>query len=287
MGMVSIPLVVRWHCRRSIFSNFHFLFLSSKVVAMGSPRGKEGDGTVMTFKHDGTVWKQFGDVVKGSSGGDEAGYSLSLSDTGSTMAIGCPKSRKSKGKVEVYVMNDTGNWVLSGQPLVGDAEDDMDGSSVAMSQDGSIVVIGGRGHNELNSTTNELKSSVGHCRIYQFSPEKWDVLYSIVGKDADERLGSSVAVSRDGNVVACGGVSGVIDGGASGVVRVWNRSTMKESTIWPREVFSGEATGSSFGQSVALTSDGANLVVGAPDWGNNGGGGGGFTGDIQIFRGSA
>ena len=184
MGMVSIPLVVRWHCRRSIFSNFHFLFLSSKVVAMGSPRGKEGDGTVMTFKHDGTVWKQFGDVVKGSSGGDEAGYSLSLSDTGSTMAIGCPKSRKSKGKVEVYVMNDTGNWVLSGQPLVGDAEDDMDGSSVAMSQDGSIVVIGGRGHNELNSTTNELKSSVGHCRIYQFSPEKWDVLYSIVGKDA-------------------------------------------------------------------------------------------------------
>ncbi len=246
---------------------------------MGSPRGKDGDGSVLTFKNDGAGWKQIGDVVKGSSAGEEAGYSLSLDDTGSTMVIGCPKSRKTKGKVEVYVMNDSAKWVLSGQPLVGDAEDDMDGSSVAISQDGSIIVVGGRGHNGLNM------SAVGHCRIYQFSPENWELQYSIVGKDADERLGSSVAVSRDGNVAACGGVSGVIGGdSASGVVRLWNRKNMKESTIWPRALFGSEALGANFGESVALAADGTNVVVGAPDWGDTAGGGSGFTGDIQIFR---
>lgn len=248
---------------------------------MGSPRGKDGDGSVMTFKHDGSEWKQLGDVVKGSSAGEEAGYSVSLNDTGSTMAIGCPKSRKAKGKVEVYVMNDSGNWVLTGQPLVGDAEDDLDGSSVAISQDGSIVVIGGRGHSESNM------SSAGHCRIYQFSPDQWGLQFTIVGKNADERLGSSVAVSRDGNVAACGGVSGVSGGdSASGVVRLWNRKTMKESTLWPRALFGSEAFGASFGESVALSADGANVVVGAPDWGATGEGGSGsdFTGDVQVFR---
>lgn len=253
---------------------------------MGSPRGKDGDGSVMTFQNDGSGWKQLGDVVKGSSAGEEAGYSLTLDDTGSTMAIGCPKSRKSKGKVEVYVINDSSKWMLSGQPLVGDAEGDLDGSSVAISQDGNIVVVGGRGHNELNAATNELlTSSVGHCRIYQFSADKWDLKHSIVGKDADERLGSSVAISRDGNVAACGGVSGMIGGdSASGVVRMWNRKTKKESTLWPRALFGSEAFGANFGESVAVSADGANVVVGAPDWGDTVGGGSGFTGDVQIFR---
>ena len=69
----------------------------------------------------------------------------------------------------------------------------------------------------------------------------------------------------------------------TGVLRLWNRGTLKESTIWPWTDSTSTAEGGAFSSSVALSSDGQLLAVGAPSW--SGGSGGSLAGVVQIFIG--
>jgi hypothetical protein len=271
---------------------------------MGCPGSNEGGGTVVTFRYndgldgDAYGWDQYGSVIKGLPTGEAAGYSISLDGTGLMMVVGFPMSTNSAGssdagKASVYVMVDAtsdsfysgteatpGEWKISGEEIYGALEGDMDGSSVAISMDGSTVVIGGRGHSVVNSTTGEIMNSAGQCHIYQFASGIWDLQQTIRGRTIDERLGTSVAVSRDGNVVTCGGVSGVTsDSIISGVVRLWDKRTSRESTILPR---GDDTEGVTFGESVAFSEDGEYLLVGAPTWTTVGGGA--AAGAIQIFQ---
>lgn len=267
---------------------------------MGSPGGNGGGGTIVTFRYndglDGGAtygWEQFGSVVEGLPG-EAAGYSISLDYTGLKMIVGFPMAKNlagssDAGKTAVYYMaagtteSTSDEWKLSGEEIYGEAEGDMDGSSVAISADGNIIVIGSRGHSMVNSTTGEKINSVGHCQIYQFESSGWNLQHTIKGQAPDERLGTSVAVSQDGTIVACGGVNGVSnDSTISGVVRLWDSKTLQESTIWPRGRSGDDTAGVTFGESVALSGDGEYLLVGAPTWSTAGGSS--AAGVIQMFR---
>jgi len=260
------------------------------VIAMGSPAGGNNKGgSILAFKYNNLSlgWEPYGSMIEGLTPGQAAGFSISLSGTGSTMIVGSPKAKKldgtiNTGKSAVYFMNGS-EWQLLGREVYGEAESYIDGTSVAISKDGNVVVVGGKGRNKVNATTGEvILRSTGHCHVYQFESGQWEFQHSINGKGYEERLGFSVAVSSDGNVIACGGVSGVNGNSKSGVVRLWNRVTLQESTIWPRgEV--ADVEGATFGTSVAMSGDGEYVIVGAPTWGS-GNGGGTSAGAIQMFR---
>ena len=71
----------------------HSISLSSdgSIVAIGAPRndGKGADsGHVRIFQNIEGKWKQIGEDINGEAGGDLSGYSVSLSDDGSIVAIG-------------------------------------------------------------------------------------------------------------------------------------------------------------------------------------------------------
>lgn len=264
------------------------------VAAMGSPKGGSyGGGSILAFKYNNfsSGWDPYGSIIEGLSSGVESGYSISLSESGSTMAVGSPKASnldglRNAGKTTVYSMSRS-SWQMLGQELHGEAESDANGASVAMSQNGTIVVIGGKGRSEFNGTTGQvILQSTGHCNVYQIQAGQWEFQHSMVGKTSEERLGSSVAVSANGNIVACGGVSGVRDGHStkSGVVRLWNRATLQESTIWPR----GEdvdVAGATFGTSLALSARGECAIVGAPTWSDEiEGRTSSSSGTVQMFR---
>ena len=268
--------------------------LSISVAAMGSPKGgSEEGGSVKAFQYndgsDGSTagWSPHGSMIQSPPPlAEAAGYSISLSDSGSAMIIGFPKASNPNngagytGKAAVYMKDETTpEWQLLGDEMYGEGQGSLDGTSIAMSHDGSIVVIGGKGWSEVNETTGEvILQAAGICRIHEFINGQWELVHIIKGKADEERLGSSAAISPEGNVVACGGVDGSLDGTSkSGVVRLWNRVTLQDSTVWPRGVSDDDVVeGATFGTSVALSDEGGHVIVGAPTWND--------AGAIQMFR---
>ena len=257
---------------------------------MGSPKGgSEGGGTIHAYIYNesSSQWDPYGSVIKGLWSGDAAGFSVSLSNTGFMMVVGFPKAANlngdsNAGKTEVYYMVGT-RWLVLGQEIYGQSEADLDGTSVAMSNDGSIVVVGGKGRNGFDATSGEVIQKSGYCSIYKFQVRQWELQHSITGKAADERMGSTVSVSPDGNIVACSGVSGTSGTNiTTGVVRLWNLDTLKESTIWPRG--GDDAEGSTFGSSVALSNGGEYVIIGDPTWNSDVDGRDDNVGAIQIFK---
>jgi hypothetical protein len=137
----------------------------------------------------------------------------------------------------------------------GEAEWDFSGGAVALSSDGTIVAAGAVG-----SDGDGIDS--GHVRVVGWYDEAWNQLGDdIDGEAAADWSGSAVALSSDGTIVAVGAPGNDGDGSSSGHVRVF----MWDDTTWNQlgDDIDGEAAGDSFGNAVALSSDGTIVAVGA------------------------
>ncbi len=88
-----------------------------------------------------------GDGAIAGAAGDESGSSVALSADGLTMAIGAPAANDDAGLVRIYRWNGS-DWVQRGSDIVGDADDDELGRSVALSADGLSVAIGAPGRTQ-------------------------------------------------------------------------------------------------------------------------------------------
>ena len=240
------------------------------VIAFGSPKGgDQGGGSVTIYGYDDeSGWQQLGSAIQGSGPGDMEGYSLSLSHDGSTLVSGAPKAanqsgKSSAGRARVFKY-DNSDWAVSGV-LNGEDEGSQDGSDVAISLDGSVLVVGGKGKSK-----NSRTPSSGHCLTFELIDDTWQFQYSMKGQESEERLGSAVAISSDKTTVACGGTYGVIEDISKGVVRLWNRETSTRNSIWPH---GGDMQGSMFGHSISFSGGGKHVVVGAP-----------VAGAVQLFH---
>ncbi|MBC48313.1 MAG: hypothetical protein CMF24_01140 [Ilumatobacter sp.] len=149
-------------------------------------------------------------------------------------------------------------WNQVGEDLEGEAEADRSGASIAISEDGTRIVIG--------ATTNDsVGSASGHARVFE-----WDtalLTWSQLGTDIDgvaggDESGAAVAISENGNRVAIG--SPYHDGPANstGHVRVFEY----DGNDWIQ--VGGDIEGGTLadwlGWAVAMSSDGNRIAVGAP-----------------------
>ncbi|HJP16089.1 MAG TPA: InlB B-repeat-containing protein [Acidimicrobiales bacterium] len=146
-------------------------------------------------------------------------------------------------------------WTQLGADIDGEAVSDLSGWSVAMSDDGSRVAIGAI-YNDGNGTDS------GHVRIYSWNGTAWTQLGAdIDGEAADDLSGYSVAMSDDGSRVAIGATYNDGNGNNSGHVRIysWN------GTAWTQlgADIDGEAVSDRSGWSVAMSSDGSRVAIGA------------------------
>ena len=149
-------------------------------------------------------------------------------------------------------------WNQVGNDLDGEAEADGSGGSIAISQDGARIVIGASGNDSVGSAS-------GHARVFG-----WDsalLTWSQLGTDIDgvaggDESGAAVAISENGNRVAIG--SPYYDGSANstGQVRVFEY----DGNDWTQ--VGGDIEGGTLadwlGWSVAMSSDGNRIAVGAP-----------------------
>lgn len=117
---------------------------------------------VVVYQLIGNVWTQIGDALLGENAGDRFGYSIGLTKDGSKLAVGARWNstdgfRRGRGYV---FRNQGGNWQQIDNAMLGIADNDSNGFSIAISQNGSRVAIGA-----INNDT--AGSNAGQVRIFE------------------------------------------------------------------------------------------------------------------------
>jgi len=227
------------------------------TVAIGSPghkiNGISYSGHARVFKNTSGNWIQVGnDIIDNVA--DSSGSCVAISSNGNILAVGSAHgySNSHAGTVRVY-QNISGTWTQIGNNIIGESPGDLSGQSIDISDDGSIVAIGA----PVNSG-NGNKS--GHVRIFKNISGNWTQIGSdIDGRNAEDKSGTSVALSANGEIVAIGSPNSSENILGSGHVRVFKNI----SGTWTQlgNIIMGE-WGYWSGQSVSLSSDGTILSIG-------------------------
>lgn len=195
-------------------------------------------------------------IINGEANNDNFGYSVALSSDGNIMVVGAVDgSADDSGNVKVYQKNMAGTgWTQLLNTIDGENTNDNFGFSVAISGNGTTIAIGAH-YNDNNGNTDS-----GHVRIYRnFNATNWSLIGEIEGQNGGDRLGYSVALSNNGNIVAIGAT-----GSRSSYVEVYQYSPIDE--IWTPH---GSRIGvgvdySFFGDNVSLSADGKIMAVSVP-----------------------
>ena len=249
------------------------------TVAIGAPGydGYKGHVRLYSYNIRSNEWTRLRTDIVGEAAGDQSGKSVSLSGDGSTVAIGAIYKYNHRGQVLVWtwdgMIQSNQNWTPLGQPLVGEAEGDLSGYSVSLSNDGMTVAIGAIGHNE----------GKGKVRVWIYDDgdmvEDWVQLgEDINGQAANDHSGKSVSLSGDGKTVAIGAHRNDGNGEHSGHVRVYSYNDIETVKDWGKlgQDINGVAPFAYSGMSVSLSGDGGTVAIGAPGYGN-------YRGQVQVL----
>ena len=163
-------------------------------------------------------------------------------------------------------------WVQMGGDIDGEAANDQSGTSVSLSDDGTIVAIGAY-------TNDGAGADAGHVRVYEYSGSSWSQKGGdIDGEAGGDRSGRSVSLSSDGTIVAIGAIYNDGTGTSAGHVRVYEYS----GSSWSQKGgdIDGEAADDYSGWSVSLSSDGTIVAIGA----YLNGGAGTDAGHVRVYQ---
>jgi len=209
----------------------------ANIIAFGTFQ-QNGNGYVKIYRRNPSSslgWTQEGQTIVGDAHQDYFGISIALSSMGNIIAIGGYRNDGNgidSGHVRVYERDSQTlfGWNQLGQDLNGAAAGDHFGSSVALSSDGNILVVGGSLNND-----NGLNS--GHTQVYKRDNNTSPLGWIQVGNDVDgeachDMFGWSVDVSANGDVLAVGARYNDNDNGdKAGHARVFQRSCLNPSDV--------------------------------------------------------
>ena len=136
--------------------------------------------------------EQRGADIDGAALGDQSGWSVSISDNGSTIAVGAPYNDgngNDSGHVRIYSY-DGASWIQQGGDLNGQFADDQSGYTISLSGDAGTVAIGAPAND--NSGDNS-----GHVRVYSFDGANWIQRgLDLNGEDAGRSIGLEHQLKR-------------------------------------------------------------------------------------------
>ena len=278
-GWVQVGSDIIGEAAADLFGHAVSISSDGSRLAIGADRNDRGNangddgGHARIYEYDGTNWNQLGSDIDGEGADDRFGRTISLSGSGTRVAIGAERNDRGNGgadnggHVRVYEYDGT-TWNQLGSDLDGAAAGDFFGFSVALDFDGSHLVVG-------SVLADGGGTDAGALYVYEYNGTSWSQIGSdIYGEVAADAFGVGVSIDFDGDRIAAGtnyndrGTGDTNDNG--GHVRVFEYS----GTSWSQfgSDIDGDAVGDEFGQSVALDSDGDHLAVGGRlnDRGNGG-----------------
>lgn len=203
-------------------------------------------------------WTQLGNAINGQATNDQCGYSTAISADGSIVAIGSASSSvafSSAGQVRVFGYAN-GAWAQVGADINGESSGDRTGTSVSLSDDGSILAIGEPNNNDLGYTS-------GQVRVFRNVNNAWSQIgQDLFGEHSSADAGRSVHLSADGSVLAFGAPNTYANGISNfiGKVKVFEQ----QNNTWVQK--GGDIVGDGavikFGQSVCLSDSGNIIAIG-------------------------
>ncbi len=229
------------------------------IVAIGAHKN-DGNGInaghVRVYKFISGAWTQLGGDIEGEATDDWSGHSVSLSDDGTTLAIGAPHNDDggdNAGQVRVYKFI-SGAWTQLGDDIDGKATDDWSGYSVSLSDDGTTVAIGAPYHDGISNYS-------GQVRVYKYISGAWTQLGALIDGGVDDVAGIAVSLNNDGTILAIGA------SGYSGFTMNCGRVKVYQliSGVWTQvgTAINGELFFGQIGASVRLSEDGTIVAIGA------------------------
>jgi Secretion system C-terminal sorting domain len=131
------------------------LSASGTILAISSA----SSNVVLVHQLIGGVWTQIGNSLFGESPGNLFGYSIGLTKDGSILAVGARWNSIDgfrRGRAYVF-KNQGGSWQLIDNAITGIANSDQNGYSVALSKDGSRVVVSALDNDDAGTNTGQLR----------------------------------------------------------------------------------------------------------------------------------
>ena len=189
--------------------------------------GYEGSALHNSIK----FWVQVGSDIVGDVDTEHSGTSVSLSSDGTIVAIGSPNVSDGTGKVKVYQYTN-GSWEQLGEDIDGVNSGDILGTSVSLSSNGNIIIVGGPLHD-----WNSDEKDNGFSRVYKYKiplNDEWEnsdviiagAIYNtntstrgsydankyywvlldleLVGQRGGDKNGYDVSINSDGTIIAVG-----------------------------------------------------------------------------------
>ena len=189
------------------------------LVLAASTLGINAPGSISTFRFDDTSnsWEPMGFPVVGDSALESFGASITLSHDGLMLVSGAPDFSRNGEEPKVGIVRtyrfdeDQQEWFPMGRPIEGENAFDNFGSSVALSNEGDILVVGA-------PDDDYFCENCGHIRVFaqnltESSPGKdgssgvdfdlWNPVGSPLGTNETDggKYGSAVAISSNGTRV--------------------------------------------------------------------------------------
>ena len=232
---------------------------NGNTALIGATGFEKAEGAAYIWTRSGSTWTEGPRLTGGGeeNGAGVLGWSVALSENGSTALVGAPND--SPGGVTragaVWVFTRVGEaWKQQGKPLGGgEGEGKYLGTGVALSATGSTALIG--------ATGGGLKEEPAF--VFTRSGETWSeqAHFKGTGETSTSNFGASVAVSASGNTALVGG------GGYSGLTgAVWDfqRSGSSWSEVGSALTGSGESGEGQLGERVAISENGRTALFGGP-----------------------
>jgi hypothetical protein len=237
------------------------------TMIFGDIRDAQGlTGIIGVWTRDGDDWI-FQSSFTGSDTviGDRFGWDYSVSSDGNTLAVSASDATVSGQPTvgAVYMFTRTGTaWAQTQKITPVGADIYSNGgfaASVALSADGSTLAVG------FSSDDRPTSIFSGAVRIYTKVSATWTQQAKVVASDGGDGdgLGSSVALSSNGNTLISGALYESTTQTFSGAAYVYTRS----GSTWTQQAKLKASTpglGDYFGFDVRLSSDGSTAIIGAP-----------------------
>jgi flagellin-like hook-associated protein FlgL len=174
----------------------------ASIVAVGAHANDSNgnnSGHVRIYQNNGGIWTSIGEITGVAS--DDLAGAVSLSSDGRTIALGARENDDGPGDNSGHVRMfnyDGSSWNQVGDAILGSAESDHSGYSVALSGDGKTVAIGAKDHDD------GANGNAGQVRVYHNENGIWTLVTTHTGSAGSDEFGVSVALSDDGRTLAAG-----------------------------------------------------------------------------------